>query len=368
MNSSKSLIEIFVPAMPCEEKLRPYLKMIDEKRVYTNFGPLVHELESRISRYFGLSPGKVTLLSNATMALEGAIQVTGIKDWLSPSWSFTATGQALLRSNVRFKFTDVAEDWRISDSSLADFAKVHEGKYAVVDVLPFGDDLNLSRFRVLPQTLLIDGAASFDSLRNIGQDSYFQSAINRIGIVVSLHATKLFSSGEGGVFISNDDSWVEEVRNWSRFGFRQGARTSDQIGTNAKMHEYSAAVGLASFDDWQKLRERLLRQLLWSRELTNQYGFEVTRAMSRSYISPYWIIRGEKERIAKLTRLCLENNISTRKWWESGMHNMPAFSDIPRDNLTFTETLSEETIGLPFHIFLEEEDLQRIKYVFGLTT
>jgi dTDP-4-amino-4,6-dideoxygalactose transaminase len=224
MKSVKN-IPVFVPSMPTEKDIRKFLKRIDSARIYSNFGPLLDELEEKFCRYFEIPRENLVLLSNATVSLEGAIQTSQVSSWVCPSWSFAATGQALCRSHTNFRFIDIDEDGRISENSLGRLSGTYD---AVVDVLPFGDTFSLRRYSTLPKVMLIDAAASFDALGGIGRALLSEYEKNRIGVIVSLHATKLVSTGEGGIFFSNDPQWVKSVRNWSRFGFANGDRISYQ--------------------------------------------------------------------------------------------------------------------------------------------
>jgi dTDP-4-amino-4,6-dideoxygalactose transaminase len=68
----------------------------------------------------------------------------------------------------------------------------------------------------------------------------------------------------------------------------------------------------------------------------------------------------------EIIRLCHDNEIETRLWWEKGCHKMPAFSKIPKANLENTEDFSQRYLGLPFHLFLPENYWQNIARILGL--
>ena len=70
----------------------------------------------------------------------------------------------------------------------------------------------------------------------------------------SLHATKPFAVGEGGVLVGRRADWIDEARRISNFGTHM--RIAQQDGTNAKMSEYHGAVALAQLDRWQSIKQR----------------------------------------------------------------------------------------------------------------
>src|SRR6266536_3247960 len=62
-------VPILRPLLPTRQMLLPYLQQIDERRYYSNYGPLVLALEERLAARFGLPAGSVTTVANATLGL-----------------------------------------------------------------------------------------------------------------------------------------------------------------------------------------------------------------------------------------------------------------------------------------------------------
>lgn len=345
-------IPILVPSMPKYNEIEKYLKLIDENLIYSNFGPLNMELVNRLGSYFNLRANQVATASNATLAIQGAISTSGFKDvshWSVPSWSFTATAAASVASGIDFSFTDVDLEGRVIPDKRST---------SIVDVLPFGDDLALDRLPSKNELVVVDAAASFDALKSVEFDSS-----KRVGIVVSLHATKLLGAGEGGVFISNDDEWVARFKRWTNFGFSDGAiRKSEFVGTNAKLSEYGAAVALASLDSWENQRTKIRELNEVALEICLLTGLRPTLALQKNYATPYWIVETDSsEHKLQISERLKSSGISFRNWWADGCHNMPAYKNVPVSDLRNTEMLSKIQIGLPFHNQLSGNDFDRIK-------
>ena len=341
-------IQICVPRLPSYSELKPYLERIDNSHVYSNFGPLVNEFESRLAEYFQIPVGQLATCSNATDAIEGAIRTSGsVNDiWDAPSWTFTATAAALVASGVDFTFRDIDGTQRIRiDSSFQN----------IVEVLPFGEGLNFDRYQYPTRNLLVDAAASFDALKTMQLPTD-----RRVGIVLSFHATKTLSTGEGGLFISNDPEWVLEFKKWSNFGM-WGSRISSIPGSNSKMNEYSAAIGLASLDSWPRTRLEWLSQMKMARDLSKSAGLAVNKSLEDGFVSPYWILQLESSsQVAKLISILEVNGIDWRRWWEFGCHKMPAYSMRSSEILPNTDFVSQCQVGLPMHCKLSDADMERI--------
>jgi dTDP-4-amino-4,6-dideoxygalactose transaminase len=330
----RTKIPILIPSSPTSGELAKYLKMIDKNRKYSNFGPLYFELVHRLSKYFNVSEDNLVLLSNATLAIAGAINTAKVKDkrWLTPSWTFAATPMGILQGGGVPKFVDINKEWR------AEFKK---SKGNILDVLPFGDGLRESYEIFNRDFIVIDAAASFDALKNIKLENS-----RSIAIIISMHATKLISAGEGGIFLTNDSEWAARVRTWSNFGFKTGSRTASGTGINAKMSEYNAAIGLASMDGWSNTRKQLLDLTETVVQMSHSYGFGIIPSMSKRLVTPYWIIKfGTKEQKLNLSKEFMDRQIETRNWWESGCHQMPAFQKFQRENLVKTLEAYETEIA-----------------------
>ena len=350
-------LPVFIPKLPTVDEMIPYLREIEATRFYSNFGPMVLRLHSELAKYFGVHVDQIVTLANATLALEGAVATSSSKEtqWLSPSWTYAATNLALERCKVEFEFGDVDQDWRLIPKDSCS---------AIMDVCSFGDNLKLERFTNPNQTILVDAAASFPALKNSGQ--LLNEHAGPIGVVVSFHPTKVLPGVEGGVFISNRPSWVEQIKIWSRFGMQTESRVSEYVGTNAKMSEYQAAVILASIKGYERLESDWVYLHDCAKEISTSLGINTHPAMDRNMISSYWIIESESESIRRLEEIAMRRGIQTRRWWEYGCHRMPAFSY--RDNfpLPKTERIAETTLGLPFHLFMGSQEFDIIHGALAL--
>ena len=322
-------IALFKSSVPSIGKVLPYLERMHESGQFSNFGPLVTELESRIASSLSIDPENVCSVANATLGILGAIETSpkkyrGLK---IPAWTFVATAAAAKQAGVSFAFVDVNEDHRSLAYEFEDS----------VEVLPFGSGLRDC------QSFLIDGAASFDALtaRPLRMKPHQ-------GSVISLHATKSLPAGEGGIFFSRDKKWVERFRAWTNFGFAPGMRSSSHFGINAKMPEVSAAYGLASLDAWPEIRERGIQMRLEFIENFDRLGITVAPPSLEMFANPYFLLEVPSQLKASMISGLSNVGVETRDWWGKGVHSMREYEDCPRSSLTQTNKLANTSLGIPF--------------------
>ena len=347
-------IPVMKPLLPNLAAISPYWRTIDETRIYSNFGPLNEQLTRRLAKYFKVDTENVLIVSSGTLALQAAVATSskaGSK-WVIPSWTFIATAQAVVSAGAEVGFEEVEpETWALQP----DKNRLTRG---VIAVVPFGGQVKLEPWAAesMRHPVVIDAASCFDSSRDL-------SLVNKynISVMVSLHATKLVTTGEGGVIIG-PKAWIIEMKRWINFGF-YGDRIARRSGTNAKLSEYQAAVGLASLDQWGSTREAWSVRFKKLSEGLHEGNIAVQPAISEGYVTSTLIALLENgEAKISLERRLQAAGIDSRDWWGAGVHNMPTFQNsiIRNIALPVTEDLACRTIGLPMFIDLSDQEIGRI--------
>lgn len=344
------------PLLPPTSAILPHLKRIEEHRWYSNFGPLVGELEQRLAARGG--PGAaVCTASSGTQALALLIQsvAKGAGLCLTPGFTFVATAHAARQAGLTPWFVDVdPESWMLTPELVREaLARAPGPVAAIVVVAAFGALPDLHGFAALSAEcglpVVLDAAAAFDALAEPVLPS-----------VVSLHATKTLSAGEGGYVIAKDPALIERIRSASSFGFA-GSRLAVTAGTNAKLSEYAAAVGLAALDGWTAARQQWMlaaRKLRLAAPATAGIAFQP--GWGSRWISSTCVVRTGDGRAGEVAACLAAAGLDTRGWWGAGLHREPAFADCPHDRLETVERLATSTLGLPFAIDLDDEDIVRI--------
>jgi dTDP-4-amino-4,6-dideoxygalactose transaminase len=353
-----ALLPVLKPQLPLAASILPYLEEIDARRWYSNAGPVVTRLEEQLSRRIGFDSPAVVTAANATVAITVALlarRVPAGSLCIVPSWTFVATPHAVRAAGLTPFFHDVdRRTWALNpDEVLETLKDTHRPVAALVVVSPFGAPLDIEAWRDFEDRtgirVVIDAAAGFDTIRP-----------SRIPLVVSLHATKILGSGEGGFVCSSDTRFLERFRAGCNFGF-QGERIAMLPALNAKMSEYHAAIGLASLAQWREIRQQHARITAWYREtvphldrvsLQPGYGNGWVSATTSVILPPK-----SSPRIAAHLRSA---GIETKTWWGEGCHRQPAFIDFPRNGLSVTEELGARVLGLPHFPDMQKADVERV--------
>jgi dTDP-4-amino-4,6-dideoxygalactose transaminase len=348
-------IPVLRPKLPSSAEILPYLQAIDERQWYTNWGPLVTQLELQLSRHLGLERGGVVTTANATVGLTAALlalEVPAGSLCLMPSWTFPATPHAARAAGMEPWFHDVdRRTWALDPGEVSQTLKGMRAPVgAVVVVSPFGAPVDIAAWEAFEEQtgvrVAIDAAASFDTAR-----------ASRVPSVVSLHATKILGAGEGGFVATTDSTLRERVMACCNFGFH-GSRSAMLPALNAKMSEYHAAVGLASFADWPRIRAQHARIAEWYRAgidlmedvaLQPGYGTGWVGSTTSVVLPP--------RSAAHIVGQLLERGVETRSWWGQGCHVQPAFAGCPRGPLPVTEDLGARALGLPHFPEMRKSDV-----------
>jgi dTDP-4-amino-4,6-dideoxygalactose transaminase len=355
-------IPVARPYMPAAGRILPYLERIDEARWYSNFGPLLLEFEARLAARFA-APAKVATTASGTLGLTLALTAMGARPGTlcaMPSWTFVATAHAALQAGLIPWFVDVDEQtWMLQPDQLRDAMACAPGPIgAVIPVCAFGRTPDLSEWAAFSADtgipVLLDAAAAFDALDDLP-----------VPAMVSLHATKVLGSGEGGFIAARDEGLIARVRELTSFGFR-GSRLSHVPATNAKLSEYASAIGLASLDGWPAARLRYMLAAQRLRMALVNTPVEFQPGWGAEWISSVCVVRLPEGSADAIEARLNAAGVDTRRWWGAGCHTSPAFEGLPHTALPVTEILAASTIGLPFAMDLEPDEIERI--AIALTT
>lgn len=349
-------IPILRPKLPDADALQPWLRRMDAARWYTNNGPLEQEFRHRLSEHFD---GAATVTaSSGTSALSLALKNVARNSppnalVMIPAFTFIATALAVVQAGFVPWIVDVDEaTWALKPELAQSLISKAPGELAaVVPVAPFGALADVAIWDDFTDRtsipVVMDGAACFDSLRPGTSPA-----------IVSLHATKAFGVGEGGVVVTKDKKLAEAILWSSNFGF-QGTRVSEIAGTNAKMSELMAAMGLAQFDRWPEV-QRSLRNLAaaYCARFENMPGVSVAPGLMDG--TPSTLNIQMSQPVDAVIENLARHNIEARQWWMKGLESHPSLDEFPRTPLPVTRALGETVLGLPLSVDMTEDDVEYV--------
>jgi dTDP-4-amino-4,6-dideoxygalactose transaminase len=234
---------LVVPDLPAPSEYLPLLEEIFANGWYSNFGPLVRRLESQLLATIGAPEESCVTCSNATAGLSAALLASGRSGQvLLPAFTFPASLGAVRAAGMTEIVVDVsADDWALG-GSLLDRALAATGAGVVMLVAPFGMRRNLEAelaiCRKRGAAVVIDSAAGLGGPRvanDLGKDVFE---------VFSMHATKPFAVGEGGVIFAHrmHDGALRSALNFALNSYAEPGGPA--WGFNGKMSEFHAAIGI----------------------------------------------------------------------------------------------------------------------------
>jgi dTDP-4-amino-4,6-dideoxygalactose transaminase len=363
--SEQTVVPVCRPLLPNADRLRPYLERIDATRVYSNWGPLVSEFQGRLAAHLDLAEGAIASAASGTSALVGAILATAGPATTNrpiaiiPGFTFVATALAAELCGYRPCFVDIDPgDWLLASSELERHPMLAKTGL-VIPVAAFGRAVAQTPWLGFKQKtgipVVIDGGASFEAVSDASSQY-----LGRIPVTLSFHATKSFSTGEGGCVISSDVDLVVSAMRSLNFGFL-GSRDCRAASINGKMSEYHAAVGLAELDGWKYKCRSFQTVVSAYRERFARAALGSTLVSAPSIASCYALVELETESAAVRTRECLDKaNIEHRAWYGPGVHRQDHYADVPGNHLPATEGLTARVIGLPMACDLPMDVLDRV--------
>jgi dTDP-4-amino-4,6-dideoxygalactose transaminase len=323
-----------------------------DRRWLTNDGPMVRELEQRLSAFLGVR--HCIAMCNATVALEIGIRALGLKgEVIVPSMTFIATAHALQWQEIRPVFADVDPATHNISVGSAE-AMITPRTTAIVGVHLWGRPCDVDGLTELAQRrrlrLLYDAAHAFAvshrgiSIGNFGDLEVF-----------SFHATKFFNTFEGGAVTTNDDDLAERLRLMRNFGF-EGYDRVVHVGTNGKMNEISAAMGLTLLDDLDSLLARnRFNYERYAAGLSSLKGLTLQTYSGMEQQNWQYIVVEVDEEHAGLSRdqlleVLWRENVHARRYFYPGCHRMePYVSHDPHAGLMLphTNALLDRVLTLP---------------------
>ena len=232
------------PNIGSRETFLKYVDEIFERRWLSNNGPMVREFERRVADYHGVK--HCVTMCNGTVALEIAIRALGLEgEVIVPSYTFIATAHALHWQAITPVFADIDPVTHNLDPA-AVRCMITPRTTGIIGVHLWGRGAPVEELQAIADEhglkLMLDAAHAFGC-------SHQGKMIGNFGAceVLSFHATKFFNTFEGGAVVTNDDELAEKMRLMRNFGF-SGFDKVIHPGTNGKMIEVAAAMGLANLD------------------------------------------------------------------------------------------------------------------------
>lgn len=340
------------PNIGSHDRFLERLRKVLENRWLSNNGPFVQEFEQRLADFLGIK--HCIAMCNGTMALEIAIRALNLKgEVIIPSFTFIATAHTLQWQEITPVFGDIDPRTHNLDPEQVE-EMITPKTTGIMGVHLWGRPCDTERLEELASRrnlrLLFDASHALGVAhrgRMIGQFGDCE--------VFSFHATKFMNTFEGGAVVTNNDELARKIRLMKNFGFA-GYDKVIYIGTNGKMPEVSAAMGLTNLESLEHFATINRRNhSLYEHGLAGLPGISLLSFASSERCNFHYAVIEVDEVEASLSRdqlvkvLHAEQVLARRYFWP-GCHKMePYRSYFPHAGLLLphTEEVARRVIVLP---------------------
>ena len=315
------------PNLGDKARLLERFEQILDRRWLTNDGPVVREFEQRVASITGVK--HCISMCNATVALEIAIRALELRgEVIVPSYTFVATAHALQWQEITPVFADIdARTLNIDPNCIERL--ITPRTTGVIGVHVWGRPCDTDAIEELGRRYRLK--VMYDAAHAFGC-SHQGKMIGNFGEceVFSFHATKFLNSFEGGAIMTNNDALAEKIRLMRNFGFSDYDRVT-YLGTNGKMTEVCAAMGLTSLESMDEvIALNLSHYEEYRKQLQGIPGISLidyTSGDRRNY--HYIVVEVDESRCTlnrdELVEVLHAENVLARKYFWPGCHRMQPY-------------------------------------------
>ena len=250
------------PYLPPLEEFKRGLEEVWSNQWLTNNGPMLQRFQKELSRYLGVPETNLALFNNGTLALELGYYAMGLSggDVITTPFTFVATSHALKRIGANPVFADIDPETMCLSPDAAEKMITPRTK-AIVPVHVYGNVCDVEGFERLGEKygvkIIYDAAHAFGVFSRVEHvERVEKKSIGCCGdmSMFSFHPTKLFHSCEGGLLVFKDAKVQEKLHELRNFAIH-GELSCTDVGTNAKMNELQALMGLECLKKIDELLE-----------------------------------------------------------------------------------------------------------------
>jgi len=353
-------INVTKSSMPSYEEYCEEIKPIWDTVHLTNMGPIHNKLKTQVSEYLGVA--NTELFVNGHLALYCALKALELKgEIITTPFTFASTTNAIVQAGCKPVYCDIKPDYTIDESKIE--ALITDKTCAILGVHVYGNICNVEEIQRIADKhglkVIYDAAHAFGV-------EYAGKGIGCYGDVsmFSFHATKVFHTIEGGCLTFRDGSLSPKIALHRNFGVC--AEELACFGSNAKMNEFQAAMGICNLrhlDDELALRKAAFAR--YNERLNSVPGITVlpvTKNIKQNYA--YYPILVDQDRFGmdrdQLAAKLAEQEIFARKYFYPLVSENKEFSDDQTVGTPFAKAISRQILCLPLYAQLSTEDVDRI--------
>lgn len=350
-------------SMPLMEEYFDEIKDIWDTHWMTNMGDKHRELQKQLKDYLGVE--NIDLFTNGHMALELTLQAMNLQgEVITTPFTFASTTHAIVRNSLKPVFCDIEPDNYTIDVSKIE-SLVTDRTSAIVPVHVYGNICSVDEIDRIAKKYGLK--VIYDASHTFGE-TYRDRSLVSFGdaSTLSFHATKVFNTIEGGAVCFKDEHFGDVIKDLINFGIH-GPESVQNIGANAKMNEFCAAMGLCNLrhideeiEKRKKAAERYKEHLEGIEGIKlspPQKGMKVNYAYFPIVVEPKVFGASRNEIFESLAK----ENIHARKYFYPLTNTFECFHgkyDVEKTPVALA--VSKRVLTLPLYADLSMDDVDRI--------
>lgn len=358
------MIYVTKSSMPSYERYIEMIKPLWDTHWLTNMGTFHNQLEEKLTEY--LEVPCTSLMVNGHMALEMTIQSFGFPEGseiITTPFTFISTTHAIVRNKLVPVFCDVKEPYGIIDETKIE-ALITNKTVAILPVHVYGNICNVEEIQRIADKhnlkVIYDAAHAFgEKYKGIGIGNFGDASI------FSFHATKVYNTIEGGAVTMHDTSIYDKLYDLKNFGIH-GEEVVSDVGANAKMNEFCAAMGLCNLERVNEvIIARKERWMWYKKQLQDIKGITMweqnTNVESNYAYFPIIVDDVSGQKRDHVYNKLKQNNIFSRKYFYPLTCDQQIYQkSYMTCNVKIARMLSKEVLCLPFYETIEERTIRKI--------
>lgn len=356
-------INVTRSSMPPFKEYVNEIKELWNSRWLTNSGIEHQKLEEELKKYLQID--NITLFVNGHTALEAVLSTMNLKgEVITTPFTYASTTQAIARNGLTPVFCDIEPEFYTIDVNKIE-SLITEKTSAILPVHVYGNVCNYKGIDEIAKKynlkVIYDAAHAFGvNVDNIGIGNIGDAAM------FSFHATKVFHTIEGGALTYKDSNLKNDLDAWKMFGM-YGKEDAEKLGTNAKLTEFAAAMGLCNLrhlDDYISKRKRCVEK--YRELLGNIDGIKLCKEQcgvisNYAYFPVYFNAEVFGKNRDEIAQILAENNIFARKYFYPLTSEFTVYQDkFKIQDTPVAKDVSRKILTLPLYSDLEIKDVERI--------
>jgi dTDP-4-amino-4,6-dideoxygalactose transaminase len=359
----ESPLYVTQPSLPPLEEFIPLLREIWNSKCLTNCGPFHQQLEAELSLFLGVH--HISLFGNGTLALLAALRGLGQGEVITTPFSFVATAHAVLWSGLKPVFADIDPVTLTLDPKKVE-ALIGPHTRAILPVHVYGIPCDVEGLKQVAERhglkLIYDAAHAFD-VRDSGGSVLRHGDLS----ILSFHATKVFTTFEGGAVISPDAASKQHLDRLRNFGIADEVTVLSD-GINGKMSEVQAALGLLQLRRVHETREHRMRiDEAYRQALVDVPGIECLPlpqdVRSNFGYFPIMVTPAHARTRDELYEHLRAHGVIVRRYFHPLISDFPMYRDLPSaaaENLSVARLAAERILCLPIHGGMEPQTARQV--------